>query len=71
MVPKNFDNESPEYYIKNLEKSFEHLCATLEDLGVHDPKRLTVFEFYSRLEYFKAKKLKGKNKTTSNNEQRI
>jgi hypothetical protein len=65
IVPKNFDNESPDYYIKKIEKGFENLCATLEDLGVHDPKRLTVFEFYSRLEYFKNKKPKGKKQTTS------
>jgi hypothetical protein len=64
-VPKNFDNESPDYYIKNLEKSFESLCATLEDLGVQNPKGLTIFEYYSRLEYFKKKKKPGGRKTSN------
>lgn len=59
--PKNFDNQSPDYFIKKIEKSFESLCIALEENGVQSPKKLTLFEFYSRLEYFK-KKRKQKSK---------
>lgn len=59
-TPKNFDNQDPENLVIQREKSFENICATLEDLGVTNPKRLTVFEFYSRLEYYKKKKASGR-----------
>jgi hypothetical protein len=55
MSPKNFDNTSPDYHIKKIEKGFEEVCASLEDNGVSNPKRLTVFEFYSRIEFYKKK----------------
>lgn len=45
-----------------MEKGFETLCASLEDLGVADPKRLTVFEFYARVEYFKNKNKEKKKR---------
>lgn len=62
--PKNFDSQDPGNYIKEMEKGFETLCATLEELGVHRPKSLTVFEFYTRVEYFK-KKRQGQGKQTT------
>lgn len=55
LAPRNFDNADPANVIKSMEKGFENLCVTLEDLGVQNPKRLTVFEFYSRMEYYKKK----------------
>lgn len=64
LAPKNFDPTDPENYIRGMEKSFESLIATLEDLGVKDPKRLTVFEFYSRYEFYK-KKNKPKKPTAN------
>lgn len=45
-----------------MEKGFEGLCVALEDLGVHRPKELTVFEFYTRVEYYKKKRA---DKTTN------
>lgn len=36
-------------------KHFERMFAILEEAGTKDPKELTVFEFYNRLEYLKEK----------------
>jgi hypothetical protein len=59
MTPKNLDSHDPDNFILKIERSFENLCGTLEDLGVSNPKRLTVFEFYSRIDFYR-KKLKPK-----------
>jgi hypothetical protein len=56
IVPKNFDSQDPENYVKNLEKGFESVCTSLEELGVTSPQELSVFSFYSKIEYFKKKK---------------
>lgn len=60
ITPKNFDGDDPENFIKNLESSFEAICTSLEELGVHKPHELTVFQFYSKIQYFEKKKLKQK-----------
>lgn len=61
LTPKNFDNNDSANYVLQIEKNFESLCATLEENGVMNPRSLTVFEFYSRVRYFKEKKPKGSN----------
>ena len=38
-----------------IDRSFENLCAALEELGVNMPHKLTVFKFYSKFRYFKEK----------------
>lgn len=60
-LPKNLDPHDNNNYLYTAEKQFETLCTRLESLGVHQPKRLTVFEFYSRISYFKEE---NKPKTT-------
>jgi hypothetical protein len=54
--PKNFDSQDPENFLRKLEISFENLCTSLEELGVHEPHTLPVFRFYSKIQYFKKKK---------------
>lgn len=56
MNPKIFIQGHPDNCITAFEISFEELCANLEEIGVMNPKRLTVFEFYSKIRYFKKKK---------------
>lgn len=56
ITPKNFHYTDPENFIKKLELSFEHLCTTLEELGVNRPQDLSTFSFYSKIAYFKKKK---------------
>lgn len=56
MNPKIFAYESPDNCIRKMEEAFENLCTNLEELGVMNPKQLTVFEFYSKIRYFKTKK---------------
>ena len=57
----------PKYLIQNkmnevisMEKSFEATCAVLEDNGISNPKRLTIFEFFSKVEFLETK-FKTKN----------
>lgn len=55
IAPSDFDGESRQNTINAMELSFESLCTNLEELGIQRPKRLSVFEFYSKIRYFKAK----------------
>ena len=57
--PSDFATNSPNNVIRNMEKSFETLVATMEDAGIHRPKDLSVFEFYSRLDYLESKRKKA------------
>jgi hypothetical protein len=66
MTPKNFDSQDPENLVSKMEKAFESVCAALESNGVVNPKKLTVFEFYSRV-YFFEKKIKPKTKFNGDN----
>lgn len=56
MNPKIFIEGHPDNCITLAEIAFEELCSVLESMGVSNPKRLTVFEFYSKIRYFKKKK---------------
>lgn len=58
--PKNFDPFNPGNDLMKHEKDFESVCSSLEEAGIKDAKRMTVFEFYSRLEYFEKKGTKNK-----------
>lgn len=58
LSPKIFASENPDNCIRASELAFEALCTNLEELGVMQPKKLTVFEFYSKIRYFKTKKHK-------------
>lgn len=54
--PKDFKLDNPENVLNNLDISFENLIAVLEESNVSNPKNLTVFEFYQRLQYYESKK---------------
>jgi hypothetical protein len=43
-------------YVKKIEVSFENLCTSLEEAGVPNPRALTMFQFYSKIDYFEARK---------------
>jgi molecular chaperone GrpE (heat shock protein) len=62
LAPKNYNEQDPDNYIKTLEISFEQLCTALEELGINDPRRLTVFQFYSKVIYFEEKRRKAEEK---------
>ena len=53
--PKNFDPSDKYNEVIEHENTFEKMCAILEDCGCHNPKRLTVYEFYKRVAYYKDK----------------
>lgn len=62
LAPKNYNEQDPENYIKTLEISFEQLCTALEELGINNPRALTVFQFYSKVTYFEEKRRKAEEK---------
>lgn len=41
-----------------VDKAFENLCTVLEEAGINAPKKLSVYEFYSKVEYFEKKNKK-------------
>lgn len=53
--PKNFDGQDTKNVVLAQKISFEKLCTILEENGCLTPKRLTVFEFYSRLSFYEEK----------------
>jgi hypothetical protein len=60
MAPKDYDENNTMSAINQMDKAFENLCSSLEEMGVSRPKELTVFEFESKIEYFKRKKTENK-----------
>lgn len=61
--PKDYDRNNHESAIVKMDISFEKLCTSLEELGVRNPKELTLFEFESKIAYFEEKKDKQTNIT--------
>jgi hypothetical protein len=62
LTPRNFDYEDQGNDVKGIELSFEHLCTAMEEMGVHNPGELPLFQFISKINYFK-KKNKPKSQT--------
>lgn len=56
MTPKDLNPSSVNNYVKKIEVSFENLCTSLEEAGVRDPRALTMFQFYSKIDYFESKR---------------
>lgn len=58
--PGNFLDSSSENEIIRMDIAFQKVCTSMEEVGVKDPAKLTVFEFESKVDYYedKAKKLK-------------
>jgi len=55
MKPKNFNGEDSKNVMLEMENSFAQTCVVLEDLGVSNPRSLTVYEFYNWIKYLKEK----------------
>jgi hypothetical protein len=54
--PKKFNNTDPENIVLKQKKAFDDLCTILESHGCVNPKKLTVFEYYSKLKFYEKKK---------------
>ncbi len=53
--PLNFDPYTPGNVISEGETGLEEICATMEENGVTHPKKLTEWEFYSKLLFYQKK----------------
>lgn len=53
--PKSFRSDDPHNVLREFDRNFENICASLEDAGVHGPKKLSVLEFRQRVKYYKTK----------------
>ncbi|OZI09943.1 hypothetical protein BWI93_00975 [Siphonobacter sp. BAB-5385] len=59
--PPSFDPRNPDNFIIDLEKSFARTCAALEESGCKEPKELSIFEFYARIQQFEQRKPHAKS----------
>lgn len=57
--PKQFNPNAHDNVVIQHEKSFENILVSMQELNVQTDK-LTVFEFYSKVEYFENKYAKLK-----------
>ncbi len=59
--PKDFRSSNPDNILNEMDIAFENVVSALEEVGVNYPKKLTVFEFNQRVQYFESKRKPGKN----------
>ena len=57
--PHQFNPRATDNILVKNEKSFENILASMQEAGIKT-EQLTVFEFYSRIEYFEDKYAKVK-----------
>lgn len=55
MKPVQFRIQNGTNIIIDNEKSFEKLCASLNEAGMHDARNLSMYDFRIRMEYFEDK----------------
>lgn len=55
--PKNFEDTADNILIKNR-KEFQAICAALMINGIQDPEKLTIFKFFSLIEFFESQSRK-------------
>lgn len=60
--PKEFNSSVSENVLNAMDENFENICISLESAGVHQPKKLNTFEFFTRVVYFEKKYAKKKAK---------
>jgi len=53
--PRDFNQSNHESILNEIDLSFERLCSSLEEAGVQQPKKMSVFEFNQRVDYYKEK----------------
>jgi len=56
--PGNFSADSSMLY--DMDLSFGKLCAGMEESGISNPKKLSVFDFNAKLDYLEEKNKKQK-----------
>jgi hypothetical protein len=54
-APMCFNPYEEKNILRSSEMIFEDLCSVIEEQGVINPKRLSEFEFYSKLRYYEKK----------------
>ncbi len=59
--PKEFRSNQENNYLNQKDLAFEEMVALMEEMGVRNPKKLSVFEFQQRIEHYRKKK-KSNNK---------
>lgn len=53
--PVKFKPQDPENVVMKNESSFEEVVAMMQENGVVNPKEMSEFEFYKRLQYYEKK----------------
>jgi hypothetical protein len=53
--PSKFDPYDNENVLMGSELAFEEVVNTMEDQGSFNPKQLTEFEFYNKLQFYRKK----------------
>lgn len=61
--PNDFRFSNPDNVLNQLDANFEDVCSAMQEAGMIDPKKLSTFEFYSKIEYFENKKRKLPNRS--------
>lgn len=59
--PLVFNPYESENVLRSAERIFEEIVSTMQEQGITEPKKLSEFEFYSRLMYFEKKFKNGKS----------
>lgn len=54
-APNKFDPYEAENVLMGSEVAFEDVINTMEDQGSFNPKKLTEFEFYNKLQFYRKK----------------
>lgn len=54
-APREFNIKSENNVLVDLDDSFEQMLSALEDAGVLNPKKLSVYEINKRIIYFEKK----------------
>lgn len=60
--PEQFDDGHPGNVVVLRRRAFTQLCAVLNDHGVPEPGKLTVYDFYTRLQYVQEKMKAGQGR---------
>lgn len=61
--PQEFRETDPKSILKDIEISFENACAALQESGIPNPKKLTVFEFEQRVDFFSKRNKSNNNQS--------
>ena len=54
--PYDFRTDNPESILKEMDMSFEDTYSAMEEAGVSNPKKMSVFEYHAKIQYFNKKR---------------